>query len=345
MTANNLRKFFAIKKQLEAEAEANGVKPIEAFIPEPVDMVPLARTMRLQLPSAYLYGYIRVSTMDQFKSGLSLETQLKQVTHFIDRIRNERDQWALHKFAGVYIEGPASATKPISERPVGKVLCERLRPGDGVIFLKYNRAFRCHRHLLNQKHEWDKKNIRMLFMDLDLDLSTPMGQMILGIMSLVAEVEVRNISDQTRAGLAAKKARGDKLGACSLAGMVIVRTYNAELDRRTSREYIRHDLMPIIRLVGFYKEHLKMSHRQISDRIETMQAKREGRPPRPAVTFRTPRTWTEGRIKSVYRTWKTLVADRRRLNWWEHSKLPEEVGMVRGQPYETVDPDRKIPGR
>lgn len=333
---SNLRKFLDQKGSRD--------NPIEPFIPEPMpELVPWARSKRLQQQSALLYGYIRVSTVDQFKSGLSIEHQLLQVTHFIERIRNERDQWSSHQFAGVYIEGPQSATKPICERPVGKILCERLRPGDGVIFLKYNRAFRCHRHLLNQKHEWDKHGIHMLFMDLDLDLSTPMGQMILGIMSLVAEVEVRNISEQTKAGLAAKVARGDKLGTVSTAGMVIVRTYNKELDRRTSREYIRHDLMPIVRLVAFYREKLGMTFASISDRIETLQAKHEKRPYIGRVHFTQTRRWTEGRVKGAYKTWQNIVKDRRRLNWWEHSRQPEEVGMVRGEPFLTVDPDRKIP--
>lgn len=332
------------KLQRFLEQKGHIRNPIEPYIPEPVELVPVARSKRLQIPSKYLYAYIRVSTFDQLKSGLGLESQFTHVTAFVERIVAERPQWAGYKFAGVYVEAPTSSIKhDLRDRKVGKVLCERLRPGDGVVFLRYDRAFRNFRHMLNQKHEWDERGIKMLFMDLDLDLATPMGEMMLHFYAIIAQVESRNISERTKKAMEAKKARGDKLGSWANCGMVLVNQYNPQTERRERREFIRHDLMPILRLVAFYREYLGMSFWAISDRIDALQAKREGRQPYPRVHFTLVRRWTESRCRGAYKTWKMIVADRRRFNWREHAKQPEEVGCVRGEPYKVVNRDRTIP--
>ncbi len=325
------------------ERKANDKSPIEPYIPDPVDLVPIAPRMRLQIMSKWIYAYIRVSTTDQFKSGLGLESQFTHVAAFVERLIAERDEWKDHKFAGIYIDAPTSSVKKdLKDRFAGKVLCERLRPGDGVVFVRYDRAFRNFRHMLNQKHEWDKQKVRMVFKDLDIDLSTPLGEMMLYMYGIIARVEARNTADRTRAALAAKKARGDKLGRWPKVGMVIVRSHDPATDRRTSREFIRKDLFPIVRLIAFYKEKLGMAYTDIGDRVEELLAKREGRKPKARIRVRDGRVWQYDAIRKAYYTWKMLVEDRRRLNWWEHAVEPEEVGMVRGKLYLTQEGSMKL---
>ena len=60
-----------------------------------------------------IYGYVRVSTKEQVKSGISLETQKKNIEEFVRSKYNRGvDEW--------FIDDGVSGLSPILERPASK---------------------------------------------------------------------------------------------------------------------------------------------------------------------------------------------------------------------------------
>lgn len=82
------------------------------------------------------------------------------------------------------------------------------------------------------KHRWT-----LVELDLGLDLSTPSGELVAGIMAQVALLE-RLIGERTRAALAVKKALGARLGRPSAVPPALVRRIRAERRRGLSLQEI-----------------------------------------------------------------------------------------------------------
>jgi DNA invertase Pin-like site-specific DNA recombinase len=75
----------------------------------------------------------------------------------------------------------------------------------------------------------------MHFADLDIDTSTPAGEMAANIIISGSQYERRHISQPTRDALAAKRARGECLGAPPALPIEITRRIICE--RRSGRAY------------------------------------------------------------------------------------------------------------
>jgi DNA invertase Pin-like site-specific DNA recombinase len=62
-----------------------------------------------------IYGYVRVSTDEQVKSGISLETQKQQITDFVrEKYNREVDQF--------FADEGVSGTHAVLDRPASRVM-------------------------------------------------------------------------------------------------------------------------------------------------------------------------------------------------------------------------------
>lgn len=151
-------------------------------------MIPTDKTLRL-------LGYVRVSTDDQARNGVSLEAQE-------DRIR----AWATaygHTLVGVESDpGVSGAVAPHKRPGLAKVLAA-IRAGevDGLVVYKLDRLSRSVRDILDLADTARKRGWTLASVTEALDTSTAMGSFVLGIFSLLAEMERAVISERTKAGL------------------------------------------------------------------------------------------------------------------------------------------------
>ena len=81
------------------------------------------------------------------------------------------------------------------------------------------------------------------FADLDIDTSTPAGEMAANIIISGSQYERRLISQRTRDALAAKRARGERLGAAPALPMQITRRMIAERGNGRTFRAIAEGLM------------------------------------------------------------------------------------------------------
>jgi DNA invertase Pin-like site-specific DNA recombinase len=149
--------------------------------------------------------YCRVSTDEQGDSGLGLEAQEAACRRWAD--------FKVVEVVAVTHDVCSGARPPTNRDGFGRAL-ELLEAGqaDALVCAKLDRATRRQRGLLDLLDLAEAHGFALVLLDVDLDTSTPIGRAILGILSVVAELEREQTRQRTRAALAAKRARGQRQG-------------------------------------------------------------------------------------------------------------------------------------
>ncbi len=88
----------------------------------------------------------------------------------------------------------------------------RNRAFDCVLVWKFDRFARSVSHLLSALEEFNHLGIRFISVQDQVDTESPMGKAMFTIIGAMAELESDLISERVKAGMAAAKARGTKLG-------------------------------------------------------------------------------------------------------------------------------------
>ncbi|MCM3708573.1 recombinase family protein [Cytobacillus firmus] len=136
------------------------------------------------------FGYARVSTQDQ-----NLDMQLDALKDFgCDQIFQEK------------------ITTRKADRPQLEEMIKVLRPGDTVVIFKLDRISRSTKHLIELSELFENKGVQFVSLQDSIDTSTPMGRFFFRVMASIAELERDIVSERTRAGLSAARARGRKGG-------------------------------------------------------------------------------------------------------------------------------------
>jgi putative DNA-invertase from lambdoid prophage Rac len=164
-----------------------------------------------------IFGYIRVSTLQQANEGESLETQLRQIQSYS----------VLKGFdipLGNFItEKGVSGSLEFEKRPEGGRLFNQLGSGDVLIFSKLDRAFRNTRNALNTLHELKQRGVSVHFIDLGGDVTNDgIGSVIFTILSAFATFERERMATRIREVKQTQKSEGKFLGGFTRFGYTIV---------------------------------------------------------------------------------------------------------------------------
>jgi DNA invertase Pin-like site-specific DNA recombinase len=144
-----------------------------------------------------VWGYVRVSTVEQADKGVSLDAQRAQIADEFER--NWKSQgW---EFGGIQGDPAGSAKKPFLERPGAAKVVYAAERGDVIMFTRLDRAFRNTRDALATIDMLVTMAIRPVFLDLKLDLGTPIGKFVFTNLAAFAELERSMISQRTKEGL------------------------------------------------------------------------------------------------------------------------------------------------
>ena len=99
-----------------------------------------------------------------------------------------------------------------ADKPKFKALLGRLKSGDKLVVWKVDRLGRNVRDALATAEHLDKADVRIIITTLGIDMKTPSGKLVFGILAQIAEFEREQIRERVTSGLAATKARGTVLG-------------------------------------------------------------------------------------------------------------------------------------
>jgi DNA invertase Pin-like site-specific DNA recombinase len=136
-------------------------------------------------------GYVRVSDEDQTEN-LQLDAL------------NTAGCSAIYRDHGV------SGAK--AHRPGLDALLDDLQPGDTLIVWKLDRLGRSTLHLFQILSDLRERDIDFVSLTQGIDTTTAVGRMLYGQLAVFAEFEREQISDRTKAGMAAAKKRGVHVG-------------------------------------------------------------------------------------------------------------------------------------
>lgn len=144
----------------------------------------------LPFPAGRLIGYARVSTDEQSTDGQIAELRAAGCSVIIEE----------------YASGVSRA------RPALIRLLNDIQVGDTLVVVRLDRLARSVTHLLSIVEELDKKRGHFRSLRDPIDTTTPQGRFSLQVLGAVAELERSLISERTKAGIKAAKARGREPG-------------------------------------------------------------------------------------------------------------------------------------
>ncbi|RVT87171.1 recombinase family protein [Rhodobacteraceae bacterium CCMM004] len=161
-----------------------------------------------QAPSARRLGYVRVSDQEQTEA-LQHDALIQAGCHLIYRD---------HGISGT------KTTRDGLDR-----LLQDLHPGDTLIVWKLDRLGRSTLHLLQLLAELQERSVDFIALTQGIDTTTAIGRMLYGQLAVFAEFEREQISDRTRAGMAAARARGVRIGRPRIISTRQARRYATQI--------------------------------------------------------------------------------------------------------------------
>lgn len=164
---------------------------------------PYTTAMHVQETKQRVIGYLRVSTQDQAESGLGMEAQ-----------RSDISAVAGHKGWDVTWHRDDGYTGSNLDRPALTAALLALRNGeaDALVVSKLDRVSRSLVDFAGLLERSRLEGWAFVALDLNVDASTPTGELLANIMISVAQWERRTIGQRTSDALRALQAQGVVLG-------------------------------------------------------------------------------------------------------------------------------------
>ncbi|EAM2342926.1 recombinase family protein [Salmonella enterica] len=144
-----------------------------------------------------VYAYTRVSKSDTENGTTDNQVNLIQSQAKVSKV-----------FSDVNVSG----SMMFFQRPEAQKLIRELKDGDTIIIAKLDRGFRDTADCLNTVKWLQKRNVTLRILDIALDVSTPIGEMILTIMASVATFERKRIAERIKDGFANGRKQGKSYG-------------------------------------------------------------------------------------------------------------------------------------
>lgn len=150
-------------------------------------------------------GYIRVSTEEQSREGVSLEMQITKIRQYCEL--NELE------LVGIYGD-PGISGKSIKARPGIQAVLEMVdrKRIDHVVVYKLDRLARNTIETLEMVERMDKKSVSLHSISEKLDTQSAIGRFVVRTLASLAEMERDQVSERTTGALQSKRARGEKTG-------------------------------------------------------------------------------------------------------------------------------------
>jgi site-specific DNA recombinase len=149
-------------------------------------------------------GYVRVSTEDQAKEGVSLENQKSKIEAY-----SQLKDLTLVEI----VEDAGLSAKNLKRPGVQKVLkLARKKKIDAVVVYKLDRIFRSTVDALETTRMFDKWNVSFHSIEETLDTQSAMGRFFFTLTAALGEMERKIIGERTKAALAHKRKKNEKTG-------------------------------------------------------------------------------------------------------------------------------------
>jgi site-specific DNA recombinase len=149
-------------------------------------------------------GYIRVSTEDQAREGVSLDNQRAKIQAYC----NLKDLDLIE-----IIEDAGISAKNLNRPGIKKVLeLARAKQIDAIVTYKLDRMFRSTVDALESTKKFDKWGVSFHSLQENLDTKSAMGKFYFTLTAALAEMERGIVAERTKAALSHKRSKNEKTG-------------------------------------------------------------------------------------------------------------------------------------
>ena len=181
---------------------------------------PRRRRARTAPAAPRVIAYLRVSTEQQAESGAGLDAQRTTI-----EAHCQINGWTDVE----YVTDPAWSAKDLN-RPKLTAALDRLAAGEADVLIasKLDRISRSVHDFSGLLARAEREGWRLVLLDIGVDTSTPVGELVATTIAGTAQYERRIIGQRTREGLAAKRAAGVRLGRPSVLDDGVVRRILAD---------------------------------------------------------------------------------------------------------------------
>jgi DNA invertase Pin-like site-specific DNA recombinase len=145
---------------------------------------------------ARLVGYVRVSSEEQARHGISLAAQRDRIAAYATAMGLE--------LVGIEEDGGVSGAAAPSQRPgLGRALAA-LRRGEaaGLVVLKLDRLSRSTRHTLDLVDDCQRRGWRLVSLSESLDTGSAAGRLVLTVLAALGQMEREQVGERTACALA-----------------------------------------------------------------------------------------------------------------------------------------------
>lgn len=179
-------------------------------------------------------AYCRVST-DELEQMSSYDSQKQYYTQLI----NEKKEW---HFAGVYADAAITGTQVKKRLDFLRLINDAMNDEiDMIITKSISRFARNTYDTLKYVRMLKEKGVAVFFEDENINTMTMDGELLLTILSSVAQQEVENISENVKKGLKMKMKRGEMIGFQGCMGY--------DYDKQTKSISINHEQAEVIQYI------------------------------------------------------------------------------------------------
>src|SRR5690606_3744409 len=150
-------------------------------------------------------GYVRVSKREQAESGLGLEDQRSRIAEACaargwDLLRIEADEGV----SGGSTRGRDALARALEDLSAGRA--------EALVTAKVDRLSRSLADFVAVSQRAREEGWALVALDVDMDTSTPVGELVITLMAALAQFERALIGERTSRALAAARKRGTRLG-------------------------------------------------------------------------------------------------------------------------------------
>ena len=149
-------------------------------------------------------GYVRVSTEDQAREGVSLEAQEAKIRAWADL--NGYDD------VEVFVDAGISGSRADNREGLQDAL-SAIRKGDALIVYSLSRLARSTKDTLEISELLMNKGTDLVSLSEKIDTTTAAGRMVFRMLAVLGEFERDQLAERTRGAMAYKKSKGELIGA------------------------------------------------------------------------------------------------------------------------------------
>lgn len=200
-------------------------------------------------------GYVRVSSEEQAKKGLSIEYQ-------IDKIK-EYCKLKEYKLSNIYADkGRSGGT--IKDRPEFKQMLNDAEKGlfNALIVLKIDRFSRSGRDLILSLDDLNKHNIQFVSIMESIDTTTAIGKAVLQIIGIIASLE-RDLAKERTEAIQLNKVKKGQIISRVPFGYDIKKEYDDEGNLLSNKIFVNKKEVDIVKKI--FELALKKSKKDISN--------------------------------------------------------------------------------